>query len=74
MTISIVPRLCLGRPLEGAQPRLKGENNLKALPPNLDYQGLAGNEKRSMSNEQQLVITYFLVGKCLLNNHITRPY
>jgi hypothetical protein len=61
MTISIVPRLCLGRPLEEAQPRLKGENNWKALPPNLHYQGLAGNEKRSISNEQQLVITYFLV-------------
>ena len=61
MTISIVPRLCLGRPLEEAQPRLKGENNLKALPPNLDYQGFAGNEKRSISNEQQLVITYLLV-------------
>ena len=61
MTISIVPRLCLGRPLEGAQPRLKGENNLKALPPNIDDQGLAGNEKRSISNQQQLVITYLLV-------------
>jgi len=61
MTISIVPRLCLGRPLEEAQPRLKGENNLKAKPPNLHYQGLAGNEKRSISNEQQLVITYSLV-------------
>jgi hypothetical protein len=61
MTISIVPRLCLGRPLQGAQLRLKGENNLEALPPNLDYQGLPGNEKRSISNEQQLVITYFLV-------------
>ena len=61
MTILSVPRLCLGRPLEGAQRRLKGENNLKALPPNLHYQGLAGNEKRSISNEQQLVITYFLV-------------
>jgi hypothetical protein len=61
MTISIVPRLCLGRPLEGSQPRLKGENNLKALPPNLHYQALGGNEKRSISNEQQLVITYFLV-------------
>ena len=47
--------------MEGAQPRLKGEKNLKALPPNLDDQGLAGNEKRSISNEQQLVITYFLV-------------
>jgi len=61
MTIPIVPRQSLGRPLEEAQPRLKGENNLKALPPNLHYQGLAGNEKRSISNEQQLVITYFLV-------------
>jgi hypothetical protein len=50
MTISIVPRLCLGKPLEGAQPRLKGENNFKAEPPNLHYQGLAGNEKRSISN------------------------
>ena len=61
MTISIVPRLCLGRSLEEAQPRLKGENNLKALPPNLHYQGLAGKGKRSISNEQELVITYFLV-------------
>lgn len=62
MTISIVPRLCLGRPLEEAQPRLKAENNLKAEPPNLhDHQGLAGNDKRSISNEQQLVITYFLI-------------
>ncbi len=61
MTISIVPRQSLGIPLEGAQPRLKGENNLKAEPPNLDCQGLAGNEKRSISNEQQLVITYLLV-------------
>jgi hypothetical protein len=61
MTISIVPRLCLGRYLEGAQPRLKGENNFKAEPPNLHDQVLAGNEKRSISNEQQLVITYFLV-------------
>ena len=57
----MVPRLCLGRPLEGAQPRLKGENHLKAEPPNIHYQSLAGNEKRSISNEQQLVITYFLV-------------
>jgi hypothetical protein len=61
MTISIVPRLCLGRPLEEAQPRLKGENNLKAKPANLHDQGLAGNEKRSISNEQQLIITYSLV-------------
>jgi hypothetical protein len=61
MAISIVPRLGLGRPLEGAQPRLKGENHLKAEPPNIHYQSLAGNEKRSISNEQQLVITYFLV-------------
>ena len=50
MTIPIVPRLCLGRPLEEAQPRLKGENNLEAEPPNLHYQSLAGNEKRSISN------------------------
>jgi hypothetical protein len=50
MTISIVSRLCLGTPVEEAQPRLKGENNLKALPPNLHYQGLAGNEKRSLRN------------------------
>jgi hypothetical protein len=48
-------------PVEEAQPRLKGENNFKAEAPNLHYQGLAGNEKRSISNEQQLVITYFLV-------------
>ncbi|MBD0313490.1 MAG: hypothetical protein ICV86_11625 [Microcoleus sp. T3-bin5] len=61
MTISIVPRLGMGRHLEEEQPRLKGGNNLEALPPNLHYQGLAGNEKRSISNEQQLVITYFLV-------------
>jgi hypothetical protein len=61
MTISIVPRLCLGMPVEEAQPRLKGENNFKAEAPNLHYQGLAGNEKRSISNEQQLVITYSLV-------------
>jgi hypothetical protein len=61
MTISIVPRQSLGKPLEEAEPRLKGENNLEAEPPNLHYQGLAGNEKRSISNEQELVITYFLV-------------
>ena len=61
MTISIVPRQSLGMPVEEAQPRLKGENNFKAEAPNLHYQGLAGNEKRSISNEQQLVITYFLV-------------
>jgi len=50
MTISIVPRQSLGMPVEEAQPRLKEENNLKALPPNLHYQGLAGNEKRSLRN------------------------
>jgi len=50
MTISIVPRLCLGRPLEGVQPLLKGEKNLKAEPSNLHYQGLAGKEKRSLRN------------------------
>jgi hypothetical protein len=61
MTISIVPRLCLGRLLEEALPRLKRDNNLKAEPPNLHYQGLAGNDKRSISNKQQLIITYFLV-------------
>jgi|GEM_PF-1346937 len=40
MTIPIVPRLCLGMPLEDAHPRLKGENNLEEEPPNLHYQGL----------------------------------
>jgi hypothetical protein len=50
MTIPILPRQSLGRALEEAQPRLKGEYNLEALPPNLHDQGLAGNEKRSMSN------------------------
>jgi len=50
MTIPILPRQSLGRALEEAQPRLKGEYNLEAEPPNLHDQGLAGNEKRSMSN------------------------
>ncbi|MEG5062829.1 hypothetical protein QUB33_04295 [Microcoleus sp. B3-A4] len=50
MTILLVPRLSLGMPLEEAQPRLKGENNLEAQPPNLNYQGLPGNEKRSLRN------------------------
>ncbi|AFZ06890.1 hypothetical protein Osc7112_2456 [Oscillatoria nigro-viridis PCC 7112] len=40
MTIPILPRLCLGRPLEEAQPLFKGEKDLEALPPNLHYQGL----------------------------------
>lgn len=46
MTILLVPRLSLGRPLEEAQPRLKGEKDLEAEPPNLHYQGLPGNEKQ----------------------------
>ncbi|MEG4959874.1 MULTISPECIES: hypothetical protein [unclassified Microcoleus] len=50
MTILLVPRQSWGMPLEEAQPRLKGEKDLEALPPNLHYQGLPGNEKRSISN------------------------
>jgi hypothetical protein len=50
MTIPILPRQILGRALEEAQLLLKGEYNLEALPPNLHYQGLPGNEKRSISN------------------------
>ena len=61
MTIPIVPRQSLGRPLEEAQPRLKGENNLEAEPPNLHYPGIPGNKKRAISNQQQLIITYSLV-------------
>ncbi|MEG3987365.1 hypothetical protein QUA13_09410 [Microcoleus sp. S28C3] len=50
MTIPIVPRQSLGMPLEKVQHPLKGENNWEAEPPNLNYQDLPGNDKRSLRN------------------------
>ena len=54
MTISIFPRLCLGRLLEEAHPLLKGENNLEALPPNLHYQGLPIGDKLRKCHKSQV--------------------